>query len=84
MKELIKISVKLLFRNVGFWLCLIILPILATFIMSIKQQNLSYYYLDNDDMGILEIHDYGEKVAYYAGDGKFVVKVYDGCGNELS
>ncbi len=84
MKELIKISVKLLFRNVGFWLCLIILPILATFIMSIKQQNLSYYYLDNDDMGILEIHDYGEKVAYYAGDGKFVVKVYDGCGNDLS
>ena len=84
MRELIKTTVKLLFRNVGFWLCLIVLPILATFIMSIKQQNLSYYYLDNDDMGVLEIADYGEKVAYYAGDGKFVVKVYDACGSNLS
>ena len=84
MREIIKMSVKLLFRNVGFWLCLIVLPILATVIMSIKQQNLSYYYLDNDDMGVLEIEDYGEKVAYYAGDGKFVVKVYDACGNDLS
>ncbi len=84
MIELLKTTLKLLFRNVGFWLCLIVLPVLATFIMSLQQDNLSYYYDNNYNMGVLEIKDENEKVAYYASDGRFVVKVYDASGSELS
>ena len=84
MRELIKTSLKLLFRNVGFWLCLIVLPILATYILSIHQENLSYYYDGNNDMDVLEIESFNEKVAYYSTDSKYVVKVYDASESKLA
>ena len=83
MIELVKTSIKLLFRNVGFWLCLLALPILSTYILTLQQDSLSY--LDNEDNGqVIELGDIDEKVAYRGTDGTFVVKVYDASGSELS
>ena len=83
MIELVKTSIKLLFRNVGFWLCLLVLPILSTYILSLQQDSLSY--LDNEHNGqVIELEDIDEKVAYRGTDGTFVVKVYDASGSELS
>ncbi len=81
---ILKTTLKLLFRNVGFWLCVISLPILSTVMLSIQQDNQSYYYHNNVNMGVLELESIDEKVAYYASDIKFVVKVYDASESELS
>jgi len=84
MTNILKSTCKLLFRNAGFWLCLICLPILSTYMLSIKQENLSYYYHNNSDMTTLELADEDEKVAYYASDLRYVVKVYDASESELA
>ncbi|MCR5431038.1 MAG: ABC transporter permease [Lachnospiraceae bacterium] len=84
MINILKATCKLLFRNAGFWLCLICLPILSTYMLGIKQENLSYYYHNNSDMTTLELADADEKVAYYASDLRYVVKVYDPSESKLT
>ena len=84
MINILKSTLKLLFRNIGFWLCVICLPVLSTLMLNIQNENQSYYYHNNVDMGALELESVDEKVAYYASDAKFVVKVYDASGSEQS
>ena len=83
MLEIIKTTLKLLFRNKGFWFFLIITPVLSTFILKVKQENISAY----ENVGeteIVELDDIDSKVAYYGGKGKYVLKVYDASGSDLS
>ncbi|MBR6358753.1 MAG: ABC transporter permease [Lachnospiraceae bacterium] len=83
MIRIIKTTLKLLFRNVGFWLCAICFPVLATVMLNIQTENQSYYYSYNVDMGVVELESKDEKVAYFASDSKCVVKVYDASQSEL-
>ncbi|MBO4651048.1 MAG: ABC transporter permease [Clostridiales bacterium] len=83
MKTLIKSSLKLLMRNKSFWFFLVIVPLLSTFVLNIHQMN-SISLSKQAENQIAELDDVDEKVAYYASQGAFVVKVYDACGSELS
>ena len=83
MSEIIKTTLKLLFRNVGFWFFMITMPVLATFILNIHQ-DYNAYYVDDDIAKVVELDDIDSKVAYYGKDGRFVVKVYDASGSRLA
>ncbi len=83
MGTIIRSTMRLLCRNKGFWFFLLITPLLSTLVLSIKQGTLSMY----DAVGEMEIHELDQvtdKVAYFGGKGKYVVKVYDACGSDLS
>ncbi len=83
MKTIIRSTMRLLCRNKGFWFFLVITPLLSTLVLSIKQGTLSMY----ETVGEMEIHELSEpsdRVAYFGGKGKYVVKVYDACGSDLS
>ncbi|MBR5057449.1 MAG: hypothetical protein IKX04_02675, partial [Clostridiales bacterium] len=83
MKTLITSSLKLLLRNKSFWFFLVIVPILSTFVLNVDQMN-SISLSKQAQNQIAELDDADEKVAYYSGQGAFVVKVYDACGSDLS
>ena len=83
MFTIIRSTMKLLFRNKGFWFFLLITPILSSVILKQKATNLSAYEMTSDTE-IVELESPEDKVAYYGGKGKYVVKVYDACGSELS
>ena len=83
MIEMIKTTLKLLFRNIGFWFFMITMPVLATFILNIQQNN-TVYTIDGKADKVVELESKDEKVAYYANEGRFVVKVYDASGSVLS
>ena len=83
MSEIIKTTLKLLFRNVGFWFFMISMPILATFILNIHQ-DYNAYYIDDNIAKVVELDDIDTKVAYYGKDGRFVVKVYDASNSKLA
>ena len=83
MKTLITSSLKLLLRNKSFWFFLVIVPILSTFVLNVDQMN-SISLSKQAENRIAELDDADEKVAYYSGQGAFVVKVYDACGSDLS
>ena len=86
MKSIINSTIKLLFRNAGFWFFMIVTPILSTLILKVEQTNLSSYELNGSAAAssVVEIESADEKVAYYSGKGRYVIKVYDACGSELS
>ena len=86
MKSIINSTIKLLFRNAGFWFFMIITPILSTLILKVEQTNLSSYELDGSAAAsqVVEVDSADEKVAYYSGKGRYVIKVYDASGSELS
>ncbi len=86
MSIIIKSTLKLLFRNLGFWFFLIATPLLSVFILKTEQTNLSSYEITGADGAshITELDKPEDKVAYYGGKGRFVLKVYDGSGTELS
>ncbi|MBO4396624.1 MAG: ABC transporter permease [Eubacterium sp.] len=83
MGTIIRTTMRLLFRNKGFWFFLIITPILATLILTIKQRSLSMYE-ETEEMEIVELDEPESKVCYFSGRGKYVVKVYDACESDLS
>ena len=83
MFEIIKITLKLLVRNKGFWFFLVATPILSTIILGIEQTNLGAYEMMGETE-IVELDDMDSKVAYYGGKGKCVIKVYDASDSELS
>ena len=83
MRTLIKSSLKLLFRNKSFWFFLVIVPILSTFVLQQHQMN-SISLSKQAEGTVAELGSADEKVAYYSGQGAFVVKVYDACGSDLS
>ncbi len=83
MKTIIRSTMRLLCRNKGFWFFLIITPILSTLVLSIRQDTVTMY----ETVGEMEIHELSEptdRVAYFGGKGKYVVKVYDACESDLS
>ncbi len=83
MKTIIRSTMRLLCRNKGFWFFLIITPILSTLVLSIRQDSVTMY----ETVGEMEIRELSEptdRVAYFGGKGKYVVKVYDACESDLS
>lgn len=83
MNTIIKSTLKLLFRNKGFWFFLIITPVISSFILKLEQTNLGAYEIIGETE-VVELEKPEEKVAYYGGKGKYVVKVYDACDSRLS
>lgn len=83
MRPIIKTTCKLLFRNPGFWFFLLITPAISSFILLLQQKNLGAYEITNA-YEVVELDSASEKVAYFGGKGKFVVKVYDASETELS
>lgn len=84
MGNLIKTSIKLLFRNKGFWFFLITMPILATFILNVNGNSDLAYFREEHTQEIKEIDGVDQKVAYYGKNGEFVIKAYDASGSGLS
>ena len=83
MNTIIKTTLKLLFRNKGFWFFLIITPVISSFILKLEQTNLGAYEIIGETE-VVELEKPEDKVAYYGGKGKYVVKVYDACDSRLS
>ena len=83
MNTIIKSTLKLLFRNKGFWFFLIITPVISSFILKLEQTNLGAYEIIGETE-VVELEKPEEKVAYYGGKAKYVVKVYDACDSGLS
>ena len=86
MKSIINSTCKLLFRNIGFWFFILITPVISTLILRIRQTNLSAYKMAGSEVAssIVELENAEDKVAYYGGKGRYVLKVYDAAGTELS
>ncbi|MBR5348880.1 MAG: ABC transporter permease [Lachnospiraceae bacterium] len=83
MKILVKSTLKILLRMKSFWFFLLLTPILSTVLLNMKQSSLAYYVYE-DSYKITDLSSFDEKLAYYAGNGQYVVKVYDFCESELS
>ena len=83
MSAMVRATLKIVVRMKSFWFFLLITPILSTVILGTRQSNLSYY--ENSAIGsISELGKPEDKVAYYGGKGKCVIKVYDAAGSDLS
>ena len=83
MGTIIRSTMRLLFRNKGFWFFILITPLLSTLVLSTHTSSLSTYEL-TDDTKIIELEQESKKVAYHGGKGKYVVKVYDASESVLS
>ena len=83
MNALVRSTIKLLLRMKGFWFFLLITPFFTTLILSTKENYISFYDSDTPEM-ISELDGADEKVAYFNGKGKCVIKVYDASKDELS
>lgn len=83
MRTLIKTSLKLLFRSKIFWFFLVAAPVLSTFILKTKFDS-SAAYTEREDEEILELDDADDKVAYFGGQGEYMLKVYDNAKSEYS
>ena len=83
MGTIIRSTMRLLFRNKGFWFFILITPLLSTLVLSTHTSSLSTYEL-TDDTKIIELEQESKKVAYHGGKGKYVVKVYDASESYLS
>ena len=83
MSIIIRTTLKLLFRNKGFWFFLLIAPALSVLIYSLNMDSLSMY-LEHDNNKIIEIEDDTVKAAYVRVEDTFCVKVYDASGTALS
>lgn len=84
MGNLIKMSLKLLFRNVGFWFFMVTMPILSVYILNLNVNADLAYFRDDIVREIQELDGIDQKVAYYGKSGEFLIKVYDASGSELS
>ena len=83
MISIIKSTLKLLFRNVVFWIFLIATPLLSLVMLRIQADNIGSY--DSADLEeIIEIDNADDRAGYFGGNGKYVVKVYDASCSELS
>ncbi|MBR4588573.1 MAG: ABC transporter permease [Lachnospiraceae bacterium] len=83
MKTMVWTTLKLLVRMKSFWFFLIMTPVLSTVVLKTNENSLSYY--ENSQTGIIaELDSPDEKVAYYGGKGKCVLKVYNAAGSEAS
>ena len=85
MRIILKTTLKLLFRNAGFWFFLLVTPALSVFMLNIKVADNTYYSTAYSGNEVVDIEGADTKVAYYNnGNGMLIVKVYDASGSELS
>ena len=84
MLHLVKMSLKLLFRNKGFWFFLLAMPVLSVAILHVKSDEDLAFFREETVREIKELTNATDKVAYYGKSGEFVVKVYDAAGTKLS
>ncbi len=84
MLHLVKMSLKLLFRNKGFWFFLLAMPVLSVAILHVKSDEDLAFFREETVREIKELANATDKVAYYGKSGEFVVKVYDAAGTKLS
>lgn len=83
MSTLIRSSLKLLFRNKGFWFFLILLPLLSSLILGLQSDNMGAH--SYEDVRVIEEQkDVKTKVAYFNNSGAFVIKVFDASGSDAS
>ena len=85
MKIILKTTLKLLFRNKGFWFFLIITPVLSITMLNVKVADSTYYVAGIDNENLIDLDSPEETVAYYNnGSGMLIIKVYDASGSDLS
>ncbi len=80
---LLKINLKLLLRNKGFLFFLCVTPIVSAVILNLKTESVLY---ENEETknGIIELEKCSDKAVYVGDTTKYILKVYDGSGSELS
>jgi len=83
MTSIIKSTLKLLFRNIIFWIFLIIMPVLSMLMLRLQAENFGLRDVSEREE-IIEINEADERVGYFGGGGKYVIKVYDASCSELS
>ena len=83
MTGIIKTTLKLLFRNIIFWVFLIAMPVLSTLMLKLQAENFGSRDAA-ERREVIDIDDADERAGYFGGDGKYVVKVYDTSCSELS
>ena len=84
MLQLVKMSMKLLLRNKGFWFFLLAMPVLSVAILHVKTDEDLAFFREETVREIKELENAEAKVAYYGKSGEFVIKVYDASGSALS
>ena len=83
MISIIKSTLKLLFRNIVFWIFLIAMPVLSTLMLSLQAENFGARDVSEHDE-IIDIAGVNERAAYFGVSSKYVIKVYDASCSELS
>lgn len=81
MNSIIKMTLKILFRNKGLLFFLFVTPIVSLFILSIKTDDTTY---GTESSDIIELSSCEERAVYEADTSTYIVKVYDASGSELS
>lgn len=78
---LLKMNMKLLFRNKGFLFFLCVTPVVSALILNLKVDTS----LDNEvQTGVIELETSSNKAVYRGNTFAYIIKVYDGSGTELS
>ncbi|MDE6434925.1 MAG: ABC transporter permease [Lachnospiraceae bacterium] len=78
---LLKMNMKLLFRNKGFLFFLCVTPVVSVAILNLKVET----ELNNSvQTGIIELEKSSNKAVYNGNTFAYIIKVYDGSGTELS
>ncbi len=83
MVSIIKSTLKLLFRNIVFWIFLVAMPVLSTLMLSLQAENFGSRDVSEREE-IIDLDDADERAGYFGGGGKYVIKVYDASCSELS
>ena len=82
---LLKTTLKLLFRNKGFWFFMLLAPTLSILMLSIKVADNTLYTADTYKTEVITLENATDKVAYYnTGIGMIVIKVYDASESDLA
>lgn len=83
MISIIKSTLKLLFRNIVFWIFLVAMPVLSTLMLNLQAENFGSRDVSEREE-IIDLDDADERAGYFGGGGKYVIKVYDTSCSELS
>jgi len=78
---LLKMNVKLLFRNKGFLFFLCVTPVASAAILNLKGDTEIY---NDAKTGIIELEKSSNKAVYNGDTFAYIIKVYDGSKTELS
>lgn len=80
---LLKMNMKLLLRNKGFLFFLCVTPIVSTVILNLKTET-AIYENKTGKTAVIELEEINDKAVYVGDTTKYILKVYDGSGSELS